>query len=50
MKTITMILKPITIKQTQNIHWCLGEYADSKDADVITAIDLYGENSIAEKI
>jgi len=43
-------LKPIKIKQARNIHWYLGEYDDSKDADAITAIDLYGENTIAEKI
>lgn len=43
-------LKPIQIKQARNLHWYLGEYEDSNDADAISAIDLYGENTIAEKL
>lgn len=43
-------LKPIKIKQARNIHWYLGEFEESNDADAIPAIDLYGENTIAEKI
>lgn len=43
-------LKPIKMKQARNIHWYLGEYDDSNAIDAIDAIDLYGENTIAEQM
>ena len=37
-------LKEITIKPNPNAYTWDGEYMDSKDADAINAIDLFGEN------
>ena len=37
-------LRVLKIKPNENAHWFEGEYEESKDADAIDCIDLYGEN------
>ena len=37
-------LRSVKIKPNENADWYLGEYEDSKDADAIDAVDLFGEN------
>jgi len=34
-----------SIKLNREAEWYLGEYMDSKDADSISAIELFGENT-----
>ena len=37
-------LKKVKIKSKVDAHWYDGEFEDSNDADVIDAINIYGEN------
>jgi len=37
-------LRSVRIKPNENSNWYDGEYEDSKDADAIDAIDIFGEN------
>jgi len=38
-------LKEVKIKLKADANWYDGEFENSNDADAITAIDLYGENT-----
>jgi hypothetical protein len=44
-----LALIPRSIKLNTEAEWYVGEYMDSEDADAISAIELFGENRIAEK-
>ena len=37
-------LRVIKIKRNENANWYIGEFEDTKDADAIDAIDLFGDN------
>lgn len=37
-------LRDIKIKRNENANWYIGEFEDTKDADAIVAIDLFGDN------
>ena len=37
-------LRQIKIKHNPDVEWYYGSYSDSKEADAIPAIDLFGKN------